>query len=199
VTAPAASSASRRPVIGRGWVAVALSICCAALTACGGTNARARTRAVPVSARVCAVVQAAARARLRGAKLRIADSDPFNIECLVSGQGITADVVAQASPQAWVEYDTTQVHQVQAFGSGAVHVASELPQNVRGVGPQAFWIPAQHELVTTNGTESVGGAYLTVTVTRHSPRGPSSLQLARLVAKATLPSAPRGPAPAPTN
>jgi len=196
-----AASASPAGVVTRaGWIALALSVCCGTVTACGGSTRqpRARARPVPVAARVCAVArQAASRALLRAADLRIADPDPANIECLVKGEGITADVVAQASTQAWTQYDTTVVHLVQAFGSGPVHDASELPHDVGGVGLQAVWIPAQAELVTTNGTQSAAGSYLTVTITRKSRRGPSSLRLARVVARATLPAAPRGPSPGP--
>jgi hypothetical protein len=132
-------------------------------------------------------------------KVRIADADPFNIECLIDARGIEVDAVAQATSRAWTEFDTTTVHQVQAFGSGAVHVPSQLPHPVPGLSGNVAWIPAKNELVATNGTQSRGGTYLTVTVTRRSPGGPSSLAVARAVTRALLASAPRGPNPAPPN
>lgn len=178
------------------------ALCCAAAGGCGGSAPRASTaptaRAEPVAQRVCADVRGAA-APLLGAKvhMRIADSDPANLECLLDGRGIHVDVVAQASPRAWTQYDTATVHLVQAFGSGSVHTPSELPHPVPGLGGNSTWIPAQHELLATNGTQSAGGSYVTVTITRASARGPASVSLAGIVARATLDSAPRGPSPGP--
>ena len=129
--------------------------------------------------------------------VRIADTDPANIECLIDAHGIGVGTVAQASSQAWTEYDTATVHQVQAYGSGALHVPSQLPHPVPGMSGNVAWIPAKNEVLATNGTQSRGGTYVTVTVTRSSPGGPSSLAVARAVARALLASAPRGPNPVP--
>ena len=129
--------------------------------------------------------------------VRIADHDPANIECIVAGSGVRLDVVAQASTQAWVEYDTTTVHLVQAFGSGSVHDPAHLPRTVQIRGAIASWVPAQQELVATNGTESTGGSYLTVTVTRQPKHWSSGVRLSTAVATATLAVAPRGPSPGP--
>jgi hypothetical protein len=129
--------------------------------------------------------------------VRIADADPANIECLINARGIGVDTVAQASSQAWTEYDTATVHQVQAYGSGAVHVPSQLPHPVPGLSGNVAWIPAENEVMATNGTQSRGGTYVTVTVTRRSSGGPSSLAVASAVTRALLASAPRGPNPVP--
>jgi hypothetical protein len=125
--------------------------------------------------------------------LRIANSDPAYLECLISARRTKLDVVAQASAQAWTQYDTTVVHQAQAFGPGSVSQKAALPQPVQGMSGNAAWLPQQRELVTTNGTQSTGGSYVTVTVTR----GPNRLPLVRAVAIATLAVAPRGPSPGP--
>ncbi len=151
-----------------------------------------------MAARVCAVERRAADAALGGAvQLRIADPDPANIECLLRGGGLRLDVVAQASPRAWDQYDTITVHLAQAFGSGSVHETGELPHSVPGLGGNATWVPAQSELIATNGTQAAGGSYVTVTVTRSSPRAPASLAVATAVTRATLASAPKGPSPGP--
>jgi len=131
--------------------------------------------------------------------VRIADADPVNIECLIDARGIELDTVAQATSQAWTEFDTATVHQVQAFGVGPVHVPSQLPQPVPGMSGNVAWIPAKNELLATNGTQSTGGTYVTITVTRRSPGGPSSIAVARAVTLALLASAPRGPNPVPPN
>ncbi|MGH2914096.1 MAG: hypothetical protein ACRDMX_03825 [Solirubrobacteraceae bacterium] len=130
----------------------------------------------------------------------IADSDPANIECVVSGRGVALDLIAQASAQAWAEFDTTQVHQVQAYGSGARQVPAEIPRTLATPsGALAAWMPAQRELFCTNGSLQRGGSYLTLTVSGHAVRGPAEVSLARAVALVALSAAPRGPSPAPSN
>jgi hypothetical protein len=74
---------------------------------------------------------------------------------------------------------------------------SHLPHPVPGLGGNATWVPAQGELVATNGTQSMGGSYVTTTVTRSSPHGPASLTVATAVTRATVASAPRGANPGP--
>lgn len=135
----------------------------------------------------------AAAGLVTGARLRILDHDPTSIECLVSKGSLRIDTVAQASELAWTQYDTTQVHLIQAFGSGSVHVASQLPHPVPGLGGNALWIPAQKELVATNGSQSRGGSYVTVKLKGTS----SGLPVATAVARATLKLAPRGSNPPP--
>jgi hypothetical protein len=140
---------------------------------------------------VCAGNLRATSRLIAGARLRILDRDPKNIECVVSKGALTVDTVAQASELAWTEYDTASSHLSQAFGPGTVHVASELPHPVPGLGGNALWVPAQGELIATNGSQSQGGSFVTVKVkgTR------SGLALATAVARATLKLAPRGSNP----
>jgi hypothetical protein len=179
--------------------ALILALCCGVASACGGSShsaSRTSQAKVPVAQRVCGLAQRAA-GNVQGGQvhLRIANPDPANVECVLSRDGIHLDVNAQASPVAWTQYDTTVVHQAQAFGPGSVHDASALPQPVPGMSGNAAWLPTEHQLVTTNGTETQGGSYVTVTVKRSSQHGPASVPLARAVAIATLASAPRGPTP----
>lgn len=171
------------------WRSAILLLCGGLVAACGGSS-----HPQAAAPRVCARELHAASALLSGASVRILDKDPTNIECLVSKGSVSVDTVAQASALAWTEWDTSQVHLVQAFGSGSVHVASELPHPVPGLPNQnALWVPAQSELIATNGTESQGGSYITVNVKGTS----SGLALATAIARATLASAPRGPSPGP--
>lgn len=188
--------------------AAAVLLCCATAAGCGGAASGSKesspatptSRPPAVAARVCQSAGQAARPLLGdGIHVRIADADPVNIECLIDARGIELDTVAQATSQAWTEFDTATVHQVQAFGSGSVHVPSELPHPVPGLSGNVAWIPAKNELLATNGTQSRGGTYVTVTVTRRSPGGPSSIAVARAVTLALLASAPRGPNPVPPN
>jgi hypothetical protein len=168
----------------------------AALGGCGGSGASTEQR--PPAARVCdRSLQAAAGALRAPAHLRVISAAPADIVCRVSGAGRRIEVEAQASTQAWVQYETEQVHYAQAYGPGSVHDRHEMPRNVSGVGDQAFWVPAERQLYTTNGSQSRAGSYLTVKVGGRARGGVSDLALAGAVARAALPVAPRGANPGP--
>lgn len=171
-------------------------LCCAAVAACGGSSHdKAAGPRLPAAERVCGGELQAARALISDARLRILDRDPTNIECLVSkGRRLSVDAIAQASELAWTQYDTVSTHLSQAYGPGSVHDAGQLPQQpVPGLGGNSLWVPAQRELLATNGTQSRGGSYVTVKVTG----GPSDLAVATAVARAALELAPRGSNPPP--
>lgn len=184
-------------------LAAAVLLCCGTAAGCSpaasGSKATSSTtpasRAAAVAARVCHSAGQAARPLLGdGTRVRVADDDPYHIECLISGRGIRVDTVAQASSGALDWWGTVANHQLQAFGEGSVHVPSQLPQLVPGLSTvNVLWIPAESEMMATNGTDSIGGTYVTVTVTRRSPGGPSSLAVATAVTRALLASAPVGP------
>jgi hypothetical protein len=148
-----------------------------------------------VAERVCAQAAAAARRTLGGrVTVRIANRNPTNVACLVRRHRTRVDVVAQASPQAWTEYNTTQSHQAQVYGPG-VHEPGQIPRNLSQGNTLAEWIPAQSQLFATNGSPTRGGSYLTVTV-KHGPASDAArARLARVVALATLAAAPRGTNP----
>jgi hypothetical protein len=124
--------------------------------------------------------------------MRIVNADPANIECHLSGDGLRVDVNAQASPRAWEQFDTVVSHAAQAPGK-----PTGLPLDQGGLSYNAAWIPAQNQLVATNGTQSAGGSYVTVTVAGARHDQASRLSLAKTLATATLAAAPRGPSPGP--
>jgi hypothetical protein len=128
---------------------------------------------------------------------QIADPDPAYLECILNGRGVHVDVVAQAIAQALGDYDTTLVHQVQTYveppPANGIRDRSQLPHPIPGIGTKAAWIPGQQRLLSTNGTPTKGGNFLSVTVTGRSPSGLTRLALARAVTVATLAVAPRGP------
>lgn len=167
---------------------------CLGIAGCGGSS---QSAALHTPKNVCRRAQKAAIAAVGSATLRIADPDPANIECLVSARLLNIDVVAQASPRAWEQFDTVVVHQAQAFSGSASPPGQDLPQDVAGLGYNAAWIPSSKEFVATNGTQSTGGSYVTVTISRRSSRAPSGLTVAKAVATATLAVAPKGPSPGP--
>ena len=129
--------------------------------------------------------------------MRITNSAAANIECVVTGAGVHLDVNAQAQARAWDSFDTIAVHQAQANETGTGN-NPQLPIDLVPQGDaQAVWIPANSQLVGTNGTQSSGGSYVTVNVTRHSKRGVPSVKVAQAVGYAVLAVAPRGPNPGP--
>lgn len=123
-------------------------------------------------------------------RAQIVDRDPANLECALTGRGLGVRIVSQASATAYMQFDTETSHQSQVFGEG-VHEPGQIPQaiTVRGA-VVAVWIPAKREVVATSGSPTHGGAYVTVTVTGPSARGPAALALAQAVARATFAAHP---------
>ena len=170
-------------------------LCCGVAAGCGGSSASSTSSAAPKNAAqvVCAGARAAAQSTLgRAVSISFRDRDPANIECLLRGSGTRLDLGAQQSARAWEQFDTVQVHQDQAYGPGAAHQQAQIPLPVDVPGGVGGWIPAQRMLFATNGTQSKGGSYVTVTVSgrRH---GGAEVALARAVTLAALKVAPKGP------
>ena len=176
-----------------------------ALAGCGAsdhsTSSHSRPRQAQVASRVCTSAGHSAATLLAApVKTRISDSDPTNIECVVSGTGISADVVAQAAAGAFDAYNVTRVQQAQAYGWGTAQMQKELPHSLATYTFNADWLPAVDEMIATNGTLTRGGSFVTVTVTRarrDSRRRPSSMTFALAITRGTLAVAPRGPKPGP--
>lgn len=182
----------------------ASALACLALAACSGSSSHATAASrVAVAQRVCRAELRAAAVLLPGARVRIADSEPWSIECVVSRGRIKVDTIAQAQALAAVQWGEVGNHFIQSFGTGPVHVPSMIPQlccpsldsedNADGQAfGNAFWVPMLKEVFTTNGTDTRGGSYVTSMVKGPLPRA-ASLALATAVARATLNVAPRGP------
>ena len=170
---------------------LAVAIACVGLGACGASGPK-----LPIATQVCRRDLQAVRHVLGAASLQIADRDPANIECLVSRGGLRVHAVAQASAQAWTEFDTLVVHQAQGF-EGAASNSASMPRDLAGLGYNAAWIASDSKLLATNGSQTQGGSFVTVTVAGSAPNGTSKLRVAQAVATATLALAPRGPNPGP--
>jgi hypothetical protein len=169
---------------------------------CGGsstsTTSAAQANAASVPGRVCGQAKTTAASVLGAAvTVRIADRDPTNVECVLRGGGVRIDLVAEQSPQAYTQFNTTESHQEQVYGPAApgVHNPGEIPKDA-SEGPMiAGWIPAERQLFATNASPTTGGSYMTVTVRRGAKSDAERRKLARAVALATLAVAPRGPNP----
>lgn len=169
---------------------------------CGGsstsTTSAAQANPASVPGRVCGQAKTTAASVLGAAvTVRIADRDPTNVKCVLRGGGLRIDLVAEQSPQAYTEFNTTESHQEQVYGPAApgVHNPGEIPKDA-SEGPMiAGWIPAESQLFATNGSPTTGGSYMTVTVTRGAKSDAERRKLARAVALATLAVAPRGANP----
>jgi hypothetical protein len=163
-----------------------------------GTTSAAALKPAAVPGRVCGQAKTtAAKVLAVPVTIRIADRDPTNVECVLHGGGLRIDVVAEQSPQAYTQFNTTESHQEQVYGPAApgVHNPGEIPQDA-SEGPMiAGWIRAENQLFATNASPTTGGSYMTVTVTRGAKGDAERRKLARAVALATLAVAPRGPNP----
>ena len=180
----------------------ALLVCCALAAGCGGGGASAtsgaKAKPASVAVSVCGQARRAAAGVLGAAvTARIADRDPTNVECVLRGRALRIDLVAEQSPQAYTEFNTTQAHQQQVYGPAApgVHRPGEIPQDASEGKMIAGWIPAENKLFATNASPTTGGSYMTVKVTRGARGDAARRKLARAVALATLAVAPRGADP----
>jgi hypothetical protein len=163
-----------------------------------GTTSAAAVKPAAVPGRVCGQAKTTAASVLAApVTVRIADRDPTNVECVLRGGGVRIDLVAEQSPQAYTQFNTTLSHQQQVYGPAApgVHNPGEIPQDASEGPMVAGWIRAESQLFATNGSPTSGGSYVTVTVTRGAKRDAERRKLARAVALATLAVAPRGPNP----
>ena len=177
-------------------------LCCGLVAGCGGggTSSSPASQAKPVSvaARVCGQAHnAAATALMARVDLRIADRDPTNVECVLRGGGLRIDLVAQQSPQAYTQFNTTESHQEQVYGPAApgVHNPGEIPQDASEGKMLAGWIRAENQLFATNASPTTGGSYMTVTVTRGNKGDAERRKLAQTLALAAFAVAPQGAAP----
>lgn len=176
------------------WYLTLLPLGCVLAVACGSgskSTTRSASHAQAVAPRVCSQVRAATASRLGAAVvLRIADSDPTNIECVLHGRGVRVEVVSQPSVVAYTEFDTTSSHYSQVYGNGGAHNANDQPVPVEGVGVAAIWVAGEHQLVATTGSPGHGGDYVTVTLAGGRIRTPARLAVARPAARAALAATP---------
>jgi hypothetical protein len=128
-------------------------------------------------------------------RTRLVSSDQQSATCAYRAGAERVTVEVDSVPQAYMYWETVNVHQVQAnVGRSGQAKANEYPQDIHGVGVQASWIPSEHQLIATNATRTRGGAFVRVTIRRRAAGAPGDRAVARSVAGAALRSAPRGPA-----
>ncbi|MGH2908248.1 MAG: hypothetical protein ACRDK8_02990 [Solirubrobacteraceae bacterium] len=85
-------------------------------------------------------------------------------ECVFSAGRMVVSVSVSGAPDAYAVLERQAEEQAQIFGAKRFTPA---PQLITGLGADAYWFPAQHQVVTTEGVNLV-----TATIVRwpHTPR-----------------------------
>lgn len=181
---------------------------CGVVAACGGPGTSPVSHPPsthPAAARpsladrVCGGArEATAKALGSGVSERVVSPQAASLECALGGHAsggreVRVIVDSQAGPRAYQEFDTTESHQDQVFGSG-LRQMQQIPVLITIPGSSvAVWIPAQKMLVATDSspTNGGGGTYVTVAVTGEP--GKAALRVAEAAARATFAAHPDGP------
>jgi hypothetical protein len=187
-------------------VALGVLATLAALAGCGGGSstgrpaARATAAPAPTAHAARPGCQPSVRAALdrlpglAGTRSHLLAGDEETATCAYRAGRERLTVEIDAVPQAYMAYETANVHQVQAnVGRTEAAKPDEYPKQVDGVGVEAAWIPSEHQLITTSATPHRGGAFIRVTIRRRSHGAPAERTVARRAALASLRTAPRGP------
>jgi hypothetical protein len=149
------------------------TLLCVALSACGSHAATRKVAALPKPCRERAVAAVAGAVGVRAARVRVAAGTGNNgsPQCVYRAGAVSVTVNVDNGAQPYFRLERAGVELSQQFSSG--HTALEV-DHVLGLGLDAFWIPAEHEVITTDGTN-----LLTVTVS-----GPRAAQQRIAVAAA---------------
>jgi hypothetical protein len=115
-------------------------------------------------------------------------------KCAYRAGGERLTIQVDSTPQAYMAFETVNDHQVQAnVGRSDSPPAGSYPKQVNGVGTLASWIPSERQLIATNATRTGGGAFVRVTMLHRDKSAPPDRKAAKIIARASLRTAPRGP------
>jgi hypothetical protein len=159
----AATLSQRRLPVAR-WVGAAL-LTAASLCACGGLGSRARTPEpkaaalkAPCHTAARAVVGQAFGATATAVSARATIGNNGSPQCTYTSGSRSIVVNVDSGPQPYFILERTAVEAAQQF---ATVRTTPLPVHVGGIGLDAFWFPAGHQFMTTDGVRLVA---VTVTV-----------------------------------
>jgi hypothetical protein len=161
----------------------------AALAGCGGGGvaSHAQVRRPPRPGCQAAVRAALGRAVHARVSSRLVSGDAVSATCAYRAAGERLTVEVDVNPQAYMAYEATTAHQVQAnTGLGGAVPRSDYPHAVHGVGTIAAWLPRERQLIATDAPFRGGGTFVRVTVGHHQRGAPSDRKLGTQVARAAL-------------
>lgn len=169
------------------------------LAACGSSSGGRAPSSSQAGRDPCPARVGHAVARLVGAPAahaRLETRSAGQITCLYraraarGGRREKIRVEILSSPQAYSNFQTEIVHREQ-FLTGVRGASGMLPREIGGIGLDADWIPASHQLLAATGSR-----YATVTVLSRGAGAPRDLAAAKPVAPAALHGAAKRPPPA---
>lgn len=113
-------------------------------------------------------------------------------ECVFSAGHVVASVSVSGAPEAYAVLERQAEEQAQIFGAKRFTPA---PQLILGLGADAYWFPAQHQVMTTEGVNLIAVTIVHWPHTRVARRRALGTALARPYLGKIDKKLLRGPAP----
>ncbi len=113
-------------------------------------------------------------------------------ECVFSAGHVVASVSVSGAPEAYAVLERQAEEQAQIFGARRFTPA---PQLILGLGADAYWFPAQHQVMTTEGVNLIAATIVHWPHTRVARRRALGTALARPYVGKIDKKLLRGPAP----
>jgi hypothetical protein len=113
-------------------------------------------------------------------------------ECVFTAGKVVVSVSVSGAPEAYAVLERQAEEQAQIFGGKRFTPA---PQLITGLGVDAYWFPAQHQVMTTEGVNLIAVTIVHWPHTHVARRRALGTALARPYVGKTVKSLLRGPAP----
>ncbi|HEX4010786.1 MAG TPA: hypothetical protein VHX62_12285, partial [Solirubrobacteraceae bacterium] len=113
-------------------------------------------------------------------------------ECVFSAGHVVASVSVSGAPEAYAVLERQAEEQAQIFGAKRFTPA---PQLISGLGVDAYWFPAQHQVMTTEGVNLIAATIVHWPHTHVARRRALGTALARRYVGKIVKKLLRGPAP----
>ena len=113
-------------------------------------------------------------------------------ECVFSAGRVVASVSVSGAPEAYAVLERQAEEQAQIFGAKRFTPA---PQLILHLGVDAYWFPAQHQVMTTEGVNLIAATIVRWPHTHVARRRALGTALARPYLGKIVKSLLRGPAP----
>ncbi|TMM13324.1 MAG: hypothetical protein E6G01_14795 [Actinobacteria bacterium] len=185
-TPPSREGCELRGLIVAGLVTIAVGLL---LGACGGGAQHGSTSATSEFSPPCPAGVGTAMARLvgtRAASVMLTSQSPGLVDCryraALPSESLAeeATVVLDAKPRAFQRFMNSITEREQTYVQSQDDPSHAL-QEISGVGIDADWTPARHELIAAGGDR-----FTIVTITQQAPTAPAELTAAEQLARAAL-------------